>query len=106
MSESISTVAPSLSNASTNSLLDASLSWFGQALRDGNADITAAFFTLEPRAQFLALDVLRSSVRAALQIADFDSSAFGTATAAHYRSWLACDEELATFGEVPQSHRR
>lgn len=106
MSESVSTVAPSLTSASRNSLLDASLLWFGQALRDGSADSTAAFFTLEPRAQLMALDVLRSSMRAALQIADFDSSAFGIASAAHYRSWLASDDELDTFGEVPESHRR
>ncbi len=88
MSKSVVTVAP-LAKSSANASLDASLRWFGQALRDENADVTAAFFTLEPRAQFIALDVLRSSMRAALQIADLDSSVFSAASAAHYRSWLA-----------------
>lgn len=91
MPESVVTVAPPLASASPNAFLDASLMWFGQALRDESADVTAAFFTLEPRAQLIALDVLRSSLRAALQIADLDSSTFGAASAAHYRSWLAPD---------------
>ncbi len=91
MSESVVTVAPPLASSSTNALLDASLRWFGQALLDESADVTAAFFTLAPRAQLIALDVLRSSLRAALQLANFDSSAFGDASAAHYRSWLTAD---------------
>ncbi len=91
MSKSVVTVVPPIDAASTNSLLDASLRWFGHALRDESADVTSAFFTLEPRAQLIALDLLRSSLRAALRIADFDSSAFGAASAAHYRNWLAPD---------------
>ena len=105
MSESTVTAAHPVGSESTKSLLDASLMWFGQALRDGSADVTVAFFTLEPRAQLIALDVLRSSMRAALQIANFDSAKFGTASANHYRSWLASEEGLDTFGEVAQSHR-
>ncbi len=89
MSKSVATVASPIESASMQSLLDVSLTWFEQALRDENADTSAAFFTLEPRAQLIALDVLRSSMRAALQIGDIDSSAFGAASAAHYRNWLA-----------------
>ena len=91
MPESVVTVSPPLASSSPNAYLDASLMWFGQALRDESSDVTAAFFTLEPRGQLIALDVLRSSLRAALEIADFDSSAFGAASAAHYRSWLTSD---------------
>ncbi len=91
MSESVVTVSPPRANSTTNSLLDSSLMWFGQALRNESVDVTAAFFALEPRAQLIALDVLGSSLRAALRIADIDSSVFGAASAAHYRSWLASD---------------
>lgn len=93
MSKSVVIVAPPTPGASTNPSLDASLLWFGQALRDESADVTVAFFALEPRAQLMALDVLRASMRAALQIADFDSTAFGAASAAHYRRWLASDPD-------------
>ena len=91
MSESVVTVAPPRASSTTNALLDSSLMWFGQALRNESVDVTAAFFALEPRAQLIALDVLGSSLRAALRIADIDSSVFGAASAAHYRSWLASD---------------
>lgn len=92
MSESTVTAAHPIGSTSTMAAFDASLAWFEQALGDGSADVTAAFFTLGPRSQFMALDVLRSSLRAAVQIADIDSARFGAASAAHYRSWLASDQ--------------
>ena len=92
MSESTVTAAHSIGRVSTVVAVDESLAWFEQALGDGSVDVTAAFFTLGPQSQFMALDALRSSLRAALQISDIDSARFGAATAAHYRSWLASDE--------------
>lgn len=91
MSKSVVTVARPVESGSTHALVDASLAWFEQSVQDESADATMAFFTLEPRAQFIALDVMRSSMRAALEIGEIEPSAFGAASGAHYRSWLASD---------------
>ena len=94
--------ADQLADDDTQSLepwLDASLSWVVDAVLDGEVEASAAFFDLEPQAQLLAVQMLRTALRAALDAARFNRADFISATAEVFRVWLAPEHRPSTTRE-------
>ena len=68
--------------------LEDSLAWVVDALLDGNVDTSAAFFALDRRTQFLAVQVMRTAARAGLDLAPAQSADVVAAVAHAYRRCL------------------
>lgn len=68
---------------------DTSLTWVVGALLDDHTERSAEFFDLDPRSQFLAVDVLRTLTRAALDVGQLDDQKFLAVTIDAFRDWLA-----------------
>ncbi len=68
---------------------DSSLAWVVAALFDDHMERSAKFFDLDQRSQFLAVDVLRTLTRAALDVGQVDDQTFVAATIGAIRDWLA-----------------
>ena len=82
---------------------DTSLAWVVGALLDDHTERTAEFFDLDPRSQFLAVDVLRTLTRAALDVGQIDDQKFVAVTIGTFRDWLATPlvgESHPTLGAV------
>jgi hypothetical protein len=72
--------------------LDAALPWVSDALLNGEVDASLDFFALDPCAQFLAVQALRTVARAALRTGAVDDATLVTATTARIRGWLLPNE--------------
>ena len=73
--------------------LDEALGWFEDATARSDPDASAAFVRLDPHAQILALDIVRSSLRAALRLGDVEPWVFALATSDRYRVWFSAREQ-------------
>ena len=68
---------------------DTSLTWVVGALLDDHSERSAEFFDLDPRSQYLAVDVLRTLTRAALDAAQVDGQKVAAVTIGAFQDWLA-----------------
>lgn len=72
-------------------VLERSLEWFSAAVIDAEVGPSIALFSLSPPEQFLAVQILRTAVRAAIGLSDCDEERFVALTSDRFREWFASD---------------
>ena len=71
------------------SRLDEALPWVVAGLLDGDVETSVAFFSLDPAAQFLAVQALRIAARAAIRTTGVEECSFIASTTESIRGWLS-----------------
>lgn len=79
-----------MTEVGTRHPFDRAAIWVECAISDNEIGASVAFVSLDARSQFLAIEALRTTARAAIDAADVDCGVLVTATTGAMRRWFDC----------------